>query len=195
MTVWRKRGLAVRTPRPQDRLSKNEVPMRFLIAAFAACLAAAACCAAQAATAPKIAIASLSELTVPDAPYTVGANADAQVDAAFARAKHDGKRVLIDLGGNWCADCRILAGLMERPELHAFLTAHYEMVSVDVGRFDRNLDIPARFGITTRLEGVPAILVSTPDGKLVNPGRVSAIQDARHMTPQALADWLAQWTK
>jgi hypothetical protein len=28
----------------------------------------------------------------------------------------------------------------------------------------------------------------------VNPGRVSAIQDARHMTPQALADWLAQWT-
>ncbi len=67
------------------------------------------------------------------------------------------------------------------------------MVSVDVGRFNRNLQIPARYGITQRLEGVPAILVVTTDGKLVNPGRVSAIQDARHMTPQALADWLAQW--
>jgi thiol:disulfide interchange protein len=168
--------------------------MRFFPIACAA-LAVAFAFPAAAATAPHVSITALSELTVPATPYNEKANADAAVDAAFARAKTNGKRVLIDLGGNWCADCRILAGLMELPEMHAFLDAHYEMVSVDVGRFDRNLDIPARFGITTRLEGVPAILVSTPGGKLVNPGRVSAIQDARHMTPQALADWLAQWTK
>jgi len=37
-------------------------------------------------------------------------------------------------------------------------------------------------------------LIATPDGKLVNAGHVSAIEDARHMSPQALADWLAQWT-
>jgi thiol-disulfide isomerase/thioredoxin len=150
---------------------------------------------APAATAPRIGITSLSELDVPDRPFDEAANADAQVNAAFARAKRSGKDVMIDLGGNWCADCRILSGLMERPELHAFLASHYEMVTVDVGRFDKNLQIPARFGITTRLEGVPAILIATPDGKLVNAGRVSAIEDARHMTPQALADWLAQWTK
>ena len=150
--------------------------------------------AAQAATAPRLSISSLSELEVPDAPFQVNANADADVDAAFARARRDGKRVMIDLGGNWCADCRILAGLMELPELRAFLASHYELVSVDVGRFDKNLQIPARFGITARLEGVPAILVATPQGELVNPGRISAIEDARRMTPQALADWLAQWT-
>jgi thiol-disulfide isomerase/thioredoxin len=150
---------------------------------------------APAATAPRIGITSLSELDVPDRPFDETANANALVDAAFARAKHSGKDVMIDLGGNWCADCRILSGLMERPELHTFLASHYEMVTVDVGRFDKNLQIPARFGITTRLEGVPAILIATPDGKLVNAGKVSAIEDARHMTPQALADWLAQWTK
>jgi hypothetical protein len=84
---------------------------------------------------------------------------------------------------------------MALPEMESFLKAHYEMVSVDVGRFNRNLQIPARYGITQRLEGVPAFLVVTSDGQhLVNAGRVSAIQDARHMTPQALADWLAQWT-
>ena len=148
---------------------------------------------ASAATAPRVSISSLSELDVPDAPFAQNANADAEVDAAFARARRDGKRVMIDMGGNWCADCRILAGLMELPEIHAFLTSHYELVSVDVGRFNKNLDIPARFGITTRLEGVPAIIVATPAGQIVNPGHVSAIEDARHMTPQALADWLAQW--
>jgi thiol:disulfide interchange protein len=148
-----------------------------------------------AATAPRVSIKSLKELTVPDAPYDTTANADAQVDAAIARARKDGKDVLIDLGGNWCADCRIMAGLMELPEMQSFLKAHYEMVSVDVGRFNKNLQIPARYGITQRLDGVPAFLVATPGGKLLNPGNVSAIQDARHMTPQALADWLAQWAK
>jgi thiol:disulfide interchange protein len=169
--------------------------MRFSTLLSAVLFAGFAALPATAATAPHIGITSLSELDVPDRPFDEAANADAQVDAAFARAKRSGKDVMIDLGGNWCADCRILSGLMERPELHAFLASHYELVTVDVGRFNKNLQIPARFGITTRLEGVPAILVSTPDGKLLNAGRVSAIEDARHMTPQALADWLAQWTK
>jgi thiol-disulfide isomerase/thioredoxin len=163
----------------------------FTLFCAAAILAAAP---VQAAPAPHVSIDSLSQLDVPETPYDPAANADAAVDAAVARAHKSGKRVLIDLGGNWCADCRILAGLMELPELHRFLEAHYEIVSVDVGRFNHNLQIPARYGITTRLEGVPALLVVTPDGHLVNGGHVSAIQDARHFTPQALADWLAQWT-
>jgi len=165
--------------------------MRFHVVAFAALTFAYP---ASAAPAPHVSIASLAELSVPDTPFNETANANAAVDAAVARAKASGKRVLIDLGGNWCADCRILSGLMELPEMKRFLDAHYEVVDVDVGRFNRNLQIPARWGITTRLEGVPALLVITSDGKrLVNAGHVSAIQDARHFTPQALADWLAQW--
>lgn len=157
-----------------------------------ACLSLAA--AAQAAPAPRLSIASIGQIEVPAAPFDETANADAAVDAAVARAKANHRRVLIDLGSNWCADCRILSGLMELPEMRTFLAAHYEVVDVDVGRFNRNLQIPARYGITKRLEGVPAILVVTADGRLLNAGHVSAIEDARHMTPQALADWLAQWS-
>jgi thiol-disulfide isomerase/thioredoxin len=101
---------------------------------------------------------------------------------------------MIDLGGNWCPDCIILANIMRLPQMQAFLAAHYEFVAVDVGRFDRNLQIPARFGITKRLKGVPTILVATPEGKLVNKGHFFALSDAGSMKPQALADWLAQWT-
>jgi hypothetical protein len=43
---------------------------------------------------------------------------------------------------------------------------------------------------------VPSLLIVDPKtDKLLNAGRVSALADARSMTPQALADWLAQWTK
>lgn len=148
------------------------------------------------ATAPHIAIASLSDLPVVERrPYNPDANADAVVNAAFARARKNGKRVLIDLGGNWCGDCIVLANIMQLPEMRAFLKAHFEIVTVDVGRFDKNLQIPARFGITQRLEGVPSVIIATADGRFVNRGHIAALADARHMTPQAIADWLAQWAK
>ncbi|HWU27124.1 MAG TPA: thioredoxin family protein [Rhizomicrobium sp.] len=161
----------------------------------ALCLAAAASLPAWAASAPKVSVDSVDALSVPDRPFDETANADKAIDAAFAQASHERKRVLIDLGGNWCADCRILSAVMALPEMRSFLNAHYVVVKVDVGRFDRNLQVPARFGITERLEGVPSILIATPDGKLVDQGHIAALDDARAMTPQAIADWLASWTK
>ena len=144
--------------------------------------------------APKPSIATLQQLPVVIMqPYNEAANADTDVAAAFARAQKSHKRVLIDLGGNWCGDCLILANFVQLPEMRRFMQAHYEEVSVDVGRFNRNLQIPARFGVTKRLEGVPALLIVTPDGKLVNGDRIFATADARNMTPQSLADYLARY--
>ena len=152
---------------------------------------------AWSATAPKVSLRSLAQLPVVERyPYDEHADADRAVAAAFARARKSHKRVLIDLGGNWCGDCVVLANVMQLPEMKPFLAAHYEIVSVDVGRFDKNLQIPARFGIKKRLAGVPSLLIVEPDGKtLVDAGDVSALADARHMTPQGLADWLAKWAK
>ena len=151
---------------------------------------------AGAAPPPKMAIASFAQLKTPlPYPYDEHADANAAVAAAKARARDHHRLLLIDLGGNWCPDCRILAGTMEEPALKAFVEAHYEVVTVDVGRFDKNLQIPAHYGITKRLEGVPSVLVVDPaTDRLIDAGHISALSDARHMTPQALADWLAQWT-
>ena len=166
------------------------------LALFAA-LALAATAVAAPAPAPRVGIASFAQLRTPlPYPYDEAANADAMVAAARARARARHKLLLIDLGGNWCADCRILAGTIELPEVKAFVDAHYELVTVDVGHFDKNLQIPARYGITRRLEGVPSLLVVDPNtDALLDKGHVSALEDARSMTPQALADWLAGWTR
>jgi thiol-disulfide isomerase/thioredoxin len=153
--------------------------------------------AALALPAPHAGIVTLKDLPIVErSPYDEAASANAAVDAAIARAKVNGKLVLIDLGGNWCGDCIVLANMMRLPEVKSFIAAHYEVAIVDVGRFDKNLQIPARFGIFTRLEGVPSVLiVDAKNGALVNTGHVAALADARSMTPQAIADWLAIWSK
>lgn len=150
---------------------------------------------APAAPAPRVGVTSIDRLPQPlPLPYDEAANADRAVARAKAQARAQGKKLLIDLGGNWCGDCRVLAGIMKLPEVDRFLRQHYVVVTVDVGRMNKNLQIPAHYGVTDRLRGVPAILVVDPrTDRLVNGGKLFALSDARHMTPQALADWLAQW--
>ena len=149
---------------------------------------------AQAVTAPTIAATSFDALPKPlPLPYDERADAEAAVKTAMMRAKANGKLLLIDLGGNWCPDCRILAATMRLPDAAAFVRLHYEEVFVDIGRFDKNMEIPARYGIG-RPEGVPALLIVDPiTDELLNKGRTSALADARRLSPQALLDWIARW--
>ncbi|AEI38096.1 MAG: thioredoxin family protein [Zymomonas mobilis subsp. pomaceae] len=150
---------------------------------------------AMAVPAPKIAITNFDQLAHPlPMPYDEQANADKAVSKANAKAKKAHKLLIIDLGGNWCPDCRILGAMFDQSDLKGFVDAHYEIVTVDVGRFDKNLQIPARYGIKDRLKGAPTILIIDPKkDELLNKGHINALSDARAMTPQAIADWLAQW--
>lgn len=165
--------------------------------ALSGLLAAATAPAHASASAPHLPITSFDQLAKPlPLPYDTAADANRAVTEARQRARIAGKLLLIDLGGNWCLDCRILAGTIDTAPLRAFIDRHFEVVTVDVGRFDKNLQIPAHYGITHRLEGVPAVLIVDPKtDTLVNAGHVTALADARSMTPQALADWLASWTR
>jgi len=149
--------------------------------------------AQAAAPAPRVHIADAKQLATPlPYPYDEAADANAAVDAAFARAKANGKRVLIDLGGNWCPDCRILAGVMDLSEVKPFLDSHFEIVSVDVGRFDKNLQIPARFHVA-KLTGVPWLIIADSDGQVA--ASSYEVTDEHHTKPQAMVDWLAHWAK
>jgi len=160
-------------------------------------LALAFAAPALAAPAPKLPITSFEQLPQPlPLPYAQGADADKAVAEAKARAKRAHKLLLIDLGGNWCLDCRLLAGTIEQEPLKTWMARHFEIVTVDIGRFDHNLQIQQHYGISGRLEGVPAVLVVDPrNDRLVNAGHVTSIQDARSLSPQALADWLAGWAR
>jgi thiol-disulfide isomerase/thioredoxin len=170
--------------------------LALIAVAASAAVALAAAGAVQAAPAPKVGIASFAQLPTPlPYPYDEKADANRAVAAARARALAHRKLLLIDLGGNWCGDCRVLAGTMALAPVKAFVGAHYEVALVDVGRFDKNLQIPARYGIHSRLQGVPSLLIVDPKtDRLIDAGHVAALADARSMSPQALADWLAQWT-
>jgi len=122
-------------------------------------------------------------------PYDHDLNAQAALDAAFARAADSGKRVLVKLGGEWCPDCRILAGMMAIPAIRDFLDGGFETVTASIGRYDVNQDLVARLGFTDGLEGAPTVLVITPAGAAVNRATSAHWRTARSQPPQAVVDY------
>lgn len=100
-------------------------------------------------------------------PFDDSRNAMADVNAALNAAQTSGKNVLLVLGGNWCHDSRGLAAKFQRDELAAVIADGYELVYVDIGYRDRNLDVAARFGVM-ELFGTPTVLIVSPESELLN---------------------------
>ena len=100
-------------------------------------------------------------------PYHAERNAAQDVDAALERAKLRGNRVLLVMGANWCHDSRGLAAKFEKPQFQTLIDLNYELVYVDVGMKNRNIDIAQRYGIND-IVGTPTVLVLTADGVLLN---------------------------
>lgn len=134
--------------------------MRFLFLLLAALSASAA---AQPPLAEQLAGGGYPEARA----FEQGADAAADVDAALVRAARSDKRVLLVLGANWCHDSRGLAGWFAQPRFAAMLAPKYEIVYVDVGHRDRNLDVARRFGIEA-IRGTPTVLVLSASGELLN---------------------------
>ena len=142
---------------------------------------------------PQVTISDSKDLRVPlPYPYNERADATKDVDDAFARARASSKRVVIDFGGNWCPDCRILSGVLERREVKPFVEANFEMITVDVGRLDKNMHIPERFG--AKVTGVPWLVIAEPDGTVIH-SSYEITDNGFAQRPQAMVDWLAKWAK
>ncbi len=131
-------------------------------------------------------------------PYDASANANAEIAAAFAKAKQDHKPLLIFFGANWCPDCRALAKSLGSGKNAALIARHFNVVKVDVGNFDRNVDIAQRYGDPIK-KGIPAAVIVAPDGKLLYATAAGELANARTMSNagvyQFFADRLAALKK
>jgi hypothetical protein len=85
----------------------------------------------------------------------------------------------------------MLAGVLELPQVQSWSAQHFETVYIDVGRYTKNTDIAARYGV--KLKAAPTVLLVTPDGHVLNADHVTALADARSMSAQAVVDLLATW--
>jgi thiol-disulfide isomerase/thioredoxin len=115
-----------------------------------------------------------------EGPYDESADARADIATAFATAGAEGKRVLILFGANWCPDCRALGEAMQDPDVHALVDNEFVVTHVDIGRWDRNMDLVQHW-LERKKPGIPSVAVANPDGTLVYATRKGEAARARRM--------------
>ncbi len=113
-------------------------------------------------------------------PYNENADAKAEVQAALQTAKSEGKAALIVFGGNWCGDCKVLDMEMHQGDLAKLVNEKLVVVKVDVGRFDKNLDVVNRYGKIIK-KGVPSVVLLRADGSVAYQTDGGELADARKM--------------
>lgn len=121
-------------------------------------------------------------------PYDESADAKAALEQALTAAKARQVPVLVILGANWCEDCRALAAAMQRGKSAELIAREFEVVKVDVGNFNRNLDLAARFG-NPIAKGIPAAVVLSPAGQVVYATKAGELADARRMSDSGIYDF------
>jgi hypothetical protein len=100
--------------------------------------------------------------------YDEAADAGATIAAALGRSAKENRRVLIQWGANWCGWCKLLHEHFEKePQVKRKLMYEYDVVRVDVGRFDRHLDLAAKYGAALKEKGLPYLTVLAADGRVI----------------------------
>ncbi|HEX8957695.1 MAG TPA: thioredoxin family protein [Burkholderiaceae bacterium] len=121
-------------------------------------------------------------------PYDEQADAQAQVTQALSTAQQDKKPVLLVFGANWCPDCRELDKALHGRS-QALIEGKFVVVKIDVGHFDKNLELAQSYGNPIK-KGIPAAVLVSPDNRVLYSTKAGELADARHMGDDGIYDFL-----
>jgi len=140
-----------------------------------------------------LALAALLTTTAQAAtgPYDETADAKADVQRALDTAARTQRPVLVIFGANWCKDCRALDAALKASANAQLIGKEFVIVKVDVGNFDRHLDIAERYGNPIK-KGIPAASVLSPKQELLYATRGGELANAREMSETGVYDFFHQ---
>jgi len=127
-------------------------------------------------------------------PYNETVDAKAELRDALAQAGQSKLPVLVIFGANWCEDCRALDAALKSGKNAELMAKSFKVVKVDVGNFNRNLDLANSYGNPIK-KGIPAAVVLSPDNQLIYATRGGELADARHMSETGIYDFFSAHAK
>ncbi|NDP38210.1 MAG: thioredoxin family protein [Rhodoferax sp.] len=111
-----------------------------------------------------------------DLPAKFDPQRDAAKDMTAAQnsAKATGRRVLVDVGGEWCTWCRMLDRFVaSQPQISALIDSRYVWVKVNYSPENKNTAVLSRW---PKIRGYPYFLVLDGAGRLLHAQGVQGLE-------------------
>jgi thiol:disulfide interchange protein len=139
---------------------------------------------------------SLADEVAKSSPYVVDVydpkrNPDDDVKEALAKARAGGKRILLQVGGDWCGWCHLMSKYFkENEQVAKALAQDYLVVKINYSGENQNKDFLAKY---PPIKGYPHIFVLDADGTLLHSQNTADLEEGKGYNEAAVLDFLQKW--
>jgi thioredoxin-related protein len=128
-------------------------------------------------------------------PACLGYDPDADpfqdLQAAVREAEASGRRILVEVGGDWCSWCHILDRFLhEHDEIRNLWKKRFVTLKVHHDDEQPNEAFLSRY---PRIEGYPHIFVLDSDGALLHSQNTALLESGETYSPKKMRDFLTRW--
>jgi len=141
---------------------------------------------------PTVEALNAQELDSPTHPkFDPARDAAKDIAAAVGEAKKLDKRVLLDVGGEWCIWCHRLDSLFIRNvDLDKYLNDHYVVVKVNYSKENKNESVLSQY---PKVAGYPHLFVLDADGKLIQSQNTGDLEEGKGHSKEKVLAFLKKW--
>ena len=127
-------------------------------------------------------------------PYNGTEVSNAQLEKFISASLNQEKLPVVILGANWCADAQCLEAIMQLPSVAQFIAEHYEVIHIDLGEYDINMDLIKYLGMPSQ-EGIPRVFILDLQGEPINLETNDKWRSARQSYPKDIFDYFQSFIK
>jgi len=110
---------------------------------------------------------------------------------AIQQAKKENKRILLDVGGEWCIWChRLDEFILADKEIDSTLQANFVVVKINYSKENKNEKFLSKY---PKVEGYPHIFILEKDGKLLFSKNTGELEAEKSYSKGKLLNFYNEW--
>lgn len=118
-------------------------------------------------------------------------NPSKDLKAAIVDAKKSNKRIILDVGGEWCIWCRRLDGFLEEhAELFKYMHDNFVVLKVNYSEGNKNKKFLSRY---PKILGYPHIFVLEKNGKFLYSKNTGELEKEKSYDEEKIMTFLKEW--
>lgn len=126
--------------------------------------------------------------------YDPKANAEKDVAVALAKAKKEGKHVLLQIGGNWCVWCyRFNSFVLMDSTLKNVMNNNYVVYHLNYSPENKNLAYLKKLGYPQRF-GFPVLVVLDADGNRLHTQNSALLEKGNGYDREKVKEFFLNWS-
>jgi len=119
-------------------------------------------------------------------------NAAADLQNAVTKATAENKRIILDVGGEWCVWCRIMDYyLIENKDLGKIVDENFVWLKINMSEENENKEFLEKY---PEIKGYPHLFVLEKDGTFLHSQDTAPLEEKKSYNKQRFAEFLTKWS-